>query len=106
MVAPRRRFSAWAVRVRGGGLHVLLIDKSRRPVAVALRLPANAPAQVDRLLAPSIRSSSGVTLDGQRLGRDGKWLGRPDGETATPSRGRYELEVPGQSAALMEVHAG
>jgi hypothetical protein len=98
--------TTWAVRVRGGGLHVLLIDKSRRAVAVALRLPANAPAQVDRLLARSVRSTSGVTLNGQRLGRDGKWLGRPDGETATPSRGRYELEVPGESAALVEVPAG
>ncbi len=93
----------WAVRVRGDRLHVLVINKSHRAVAVALRLPASAPAQVERLLAPSVRSTSGVTLNGERLGRDGKWLGRPDGETATPSRGRYELEAPGDTAALIAV---
>ncbi len=96
----------WAVRVRGGGLHVLVINKSSRPVAVALRLPARAPAQVERLLAPSARSTSGVTLDGQRLGRDGRWLGHRPGETVTPERGRYQLELPRDSAALVGVHAG
>ncbi len=51
--------SAWAVRVRGGQLHVLVIDKSDRNVRVDLHLPATAPATVQRLLAPSARSTSG-----------------------------------------------
>lgn len=99
--------SAWAVRVRGGGLHVLLINKGSRDLAVTVRLPATATAiaRVQRLLAPAARSTSGVTLDGQRLGRDGKWLGQPDGDTVASSAGRYELELPRASAALLEVRA-
>ena len=97
--------SLWAVRVRGGGLHVLVINKGSRPVAVSLRLPARAPAEVERLLAPSVSSTSGVTLDGQRLGRDGKWLGRRARETVVPELGRYELKLPRDSAALVGVHA-
>ena len=67
--------SAWAVRVRGGILHVLVLDKSNRTVRVDLRLPATGPATVQRLLAPSASATTGETLDGQRLGPDGTWVG-------------------------------
>lgn len=93
----------WAVRVLGGGLHVLLIDKSSQSVIVDLRLPATGPAKVERLLAPSASSHSGVTLDGQRLGRNGNWQGHPATETITPDIHGYELTIPGLSAALLSV---
>jgi hypothetical protein len=95
---------AWAVRSRGGVLHVLLIDKSDHPTSVDLRLPATGHATVERLLAPSVRSSSGVTLDGQQLRSDGRWHGRAANQTITPHEDGYELTLPGTSAALLRVH--
>ncbi len=103
--APRRlNLSAWAVRVRGGGLHVLVIDKSGDSARVDLRLPATGPATVQRLLAPLARSRSGVTLNGQELGSDGAWTGTPRTESITRSSGGYELTMPRLSAALVGVH--
>jgi hypothetical protein len=95
--------SAWAVRVRGGFLHVLLIDKSNRTVRVALHLPSTGPATVQRLLAPSASSTSGETLDGQRLGRGGTWIGRRLTETIPRGPHGYLLTVPKRSAALVSV---
>jgi Glycosyl hydrolase family 79 C-terminal beta domain len=98
------RLKVWAVRLRGGVLHVLLINKSDHPASVDLRLPATGPATVERLLAPSVRTTSGVTLDGQELGPDGRWHGRAANRTISPDEDGYELTVPGASAALLGVH--
>ena len=95
--------SAWAVRVRGGILHVLVLDKSNRTVRVDLRLPATGPATVQRLLAPSASATTGETLDGQRLGPDGNWVGPRQIETITRGAGGYVLTVPRRSAALVGV---
>ncbi|HUA45004.1 MAG TPA: glycosyl hydrolase family 79 C-terminal domain-containing protein [Solirubrobacteraceae bacterium] len=105
MSAPRSLdFSAWAVRVRGGMLHVLLIDKSRRTVRVDLHLPTTAPATIQRLLAPSAYSRSGVTLDGQHLNAEADWVGTRRTETVTPDpRGGYVVTLPERSAALVGV---
>jgi glycosyl hydrolase family 79 len=92
---------AWAVRVAGGILHVLLINKGRAPASVALRLPAVGAASVQRLLAPSVTARSGVTLDGQTLGRNDTWRGRRSNETLSPSFDGYALSVPATSAALV-----
>ncbi len=95
--------SAWAVRVRGGILHVLVLDKSNRAVRVDLRLPATGPATVQRLLAPSASATAGETLDGQRLGPDATWVGARQIETITRGAGGYVLTVPRRSAALVGV---
>jgi hypothetical protein len=93
---------AWGVSVRGGGLHVLLIDKGGRPVDVSLRLPAIGVATVQRLLAPSPAARSGVTLAGQYLGPDASWQGRAIAQTVGPSAyDRYSVAVPRYSAALV-----
>ncbi|MGP0052753.1 MAG: hypothetical protein ACLPZR_28495, partial [Solirubrobacteraceae bacterium] len=67
--APARvDLSAWAVRTgpaRSESLHVLLIDKGRRPLRVSLRMPTVGRPTVQRLLAPSAGAESGVTLAGQ-----------------------------------------
>jgi hypothetical protein len=94
----------WAVRISGGMLHVLLIDKSARPVQVDLRLPTAGPATVQRLLASSVRSSSNVTLDGQQLTGDGRWEGKPSGQIITPGIHGYQLTIPPMSAALIAAH--
>jgi hypothetical protein len=105
MSAPRAlNLSAWAVRVRPNTLHVLLIDKGRRTVRVDLHLPASGPASVQRLLAASPYSRSGVTLNGQRLNAAGDWVGTPATETVIPvARGGYEITLPRHSAALLSV---
>jgi hypothetical protein len=96
--------SAWAVRVQGRILHVLLIDKGSRTVRVDLRLPTSATGTVQRLLAPSAYSRSGVTLNGQQLNYAGQWTGTLRTETIAPgTQGGYVLTVPRRSAALMSV---
>jgi hypothetical protein len=94
----------WAVHVDGGRLHVLLINKSNRAATARVELPQNGPASVERLLAPTANSRSGVTLNGQWLGADGRWRGRGSHETITPTRGGYRVTVPALSAALLTVH--
>ncbi|MGH2868020.1 MAG: glycosyl hydrolase family 79 C-terminal domain-containing protein, partial [Solirubrobacteraceae bacterium] len=97
---------AWAVRVRGGAVHVLLINKSEHSATVDLQLPASGPATVQRLIAPSTSSRSGVTLGGQQLARNGSWQGHPANETITPDNHRYQLTVPQFSAALLRLRLG
>jgi Glycosyl hydrolase family 79 C-terminal beta domain len=96
------RLSAWAVRVRPGGLHVLLINKGARTVTTTLHLPGFGPASLERLLAPSVTSRTGITLDGQHLTTRGGWLGSPSTEVIGPVSGSYEVTVPAFSAALVE----
>ena len=104
MSHPRSlNLSAWAVRVRGDMLHVLVIDKSNRTVRVDLHLPATGPAIVQRLLAPSASSTTGETLDGQRLGPNGTWIGKRLTQTITAGAHGYVLTVPRRSAALVGV---
>lgn len=93
----------WAVRVAGGGLHVLVIDKGSRAARVALRIAPDGPATVQRLLAPSVAANSGVTLAGQWLNAEGRWTGHRIVSQVMPSADGYELTVPRYSAALVSV---
>ncbi len=102
-VSPEARLKAWAVRVLGHRLHVVLIDKGASPITVELKLPATGPASVERLLAPSPRSTSGVTVAGQYLGRDGRWVGRLRTETVTARNHRYAVRIAPFSAAIVTV---
>ena len=95
--------AAWAVRVGGDTLHVLLINKSRRSERVSLRLPARGRAGVQRLLAPSAAARAGVTLGGRALAADGRWQGPGARQILTPRSGAYALNVHSMSAALITV---
>jgi hypothetical protein len=95
--------AAWAVRVGRDTLHVLLINKSGRGERASLRLPAIGRAEVQRLLAPSARARSGVTLGGRVLGTDGRWEGVRGHQTVAPRDGGYALDVRAMSAALISV---
>jgi Glycosyl hydrolase family 79 C-terminal beta domain len=101
--SPTLHLKAWAVRVLGDTLHVLLIDKGRHSARVDLRLPASGIATVQRLLASSASATSGVTLAGQHLGADGAWHGRRQVETIAPGPNGYDVTVPATSAALVSV---
>jgi hypothetical protein len=93
----------WAVRVRGGRLNVLIIDKGNRAVRVALRLHGAGAATVQRLLAPSPASRSGLTLAGQRVGGDARWHGARVIEAIHPGPQGYLVTVPRMSAAVVGV---
>jgi hypothetical protein len=95
-VRERAPVKAWLVRVDEGEVHLLVINKGSRAAVIRVRLPGTS-AIVERLLAPSPRASSGVTLAGQWLGPGGTWRGRRKTESIT---GR-ELRVPAFSAALV-----
>jgi hypothetical protein len=95
--------SAWAMRVAGDILHVVVINKGSHTVRMRLRMPATGGATVQRLVAPSVSSRAGVTLAGQHLGADGRWYGQRHVETVLPSPRGYELVVPQHSAALLGV---
>ncbi len=94
---------AWVVRAGKDMLRVLLIDKGPRSVRVGLALPATAAATLERLLAPSPGSRSGVTLEGQSLDHEGNWVGRPVKEAVVPRAHRYLVTLPRYSAALLNV---
>lgn len=94
--------SAWAVRVSGSELHVLLVNEGRRSVKVTLRLPTTGSASLQRLLAPSAASSSQVTLDGQQLGRDATWQRRRIEPVIAAAKGGYRVTVSRFSATLLD----
>ena len=102
-VSGGANLKAWAVRSVHGGLSVLVIDKGPRSASVTMNLPAAGVATVHRLLAPSARARTGVTLDGQWLDRDGDWEGRRVTQRLSAHGRRYRLWMPRYSAALVTV---
>ncbi len=99
---PGLRLDAWAVRVRGG-VHVLMIDRSRRDARVEVRIPGSGLATVQRLLAPSPYSTTGVTLAGQHLTATGAWAGHRIAPQIARSPRGYRVAIPARSAALLSV---
>ncbi|MHB1834349.1 MAG: glycosyl hydrolase family 79 C-terminal domain-containing protein [Solirubrobacteraceae bacterium] len=92
---------AWAVKLPNGTINVLLLDKGSRSVRVRLRLPLAGAATIERLTAPKVSSTSGVTLAGQHLTAAATWAGARRTETVTPTGGTYVINVPRYSAALV-----
>jgi hypothetical protein len=99
-----RHLKAWAVQLPSGIVHVLLIDKGPHAARLRLRLPLTGPATVQRLTAPAVAATAGVTLDGRHLTPAATWAGRPRAETDIPGRGGYVVSLPGYSAALISAH--
>jgi len=97
--------TAWATRGREGRTRVVLINESLDRRTIALDATAGVhPATLERLRAPRLSSTSGVTLGGQSFGADTK-TGRLAGRTTVAklgaSHGRYEFTLPAESAALV-----
>ncbi len=100
----RVHLKAWGVRVAGGRLHILLIDKGHRPAVVDLHLPgATGVATVQRLVAPSASARSGVSLAGRHLDAAGQWVGRSSIDVVGRGTSGYRVAVPRYSAALVSV---
>ena len=96
---------AWATHARDGHTRVVLINDSRHTRQVAVRLPGgHGEGTLERLLAPSIRATSGVTLGGQTFGAattTGQLPGPPQTQAVTPHGRSYGISVPPASAALL-----
>src|SRR5581483_7670399 len=100
---PGHPLKAWAVS-SANGLRLLLINKSARRIIVSFSDPgARQKATILRLLAPSPRSTTRVTLAGQSIGSDGRWHGRRRIEAVRPAGGAYRLPVPAYSAAQVNL---
>jgi hypothetical protein len=100
----------WTTRGPDGRIRVLVInDRRHRGAVTAINLSprlaaATAPATVQRLLAPSVAATQGVTLAGQHFAphtTTGELTGPSRFSRLTPVRGRYVLTVPPASAALL-----
>jgi Glycosyl hydrolase family 79 C-terminal beta domain len=101
-----RRLRAWATRARDGRTRVLLInDDTRHARTVAVRAPGAAgAASLERLLAPSVHATSGVTLGGQSFGSattTGLMAGVPQITSVSAARHEYPVRLPAASAALL-----
>jgi hypothetical protein len=89
----------WATRAPDGRTQVVLINKNPHPREVELRLAAPA-ARIEWLRAPSAAATSGVTLGGVAIGATGV-LTTPHLESISPRLGRYWIDMPPASAALV-----
>jgi hypothetical protein len=91
----------WAAR-SGQRLNLLVLDKGARPARLVLRVDSRRPALIQRLTAPSVQATTGVTLAGQTLAPNGRWTGRRTVSRVTPRPGgRYQIGVAAYSAALI-----
>lgn len=94
---------AWAVRIGHRQLNVLLTNRGNRRIRVRPTLPATASASLERMLAPSVTSSAGVTLAGQSLGPDAMWSSNKQTEVVAPYADHYAATLSPNSAALLSV---
>ena len=98
----------WATRAQDGQVRVVLINDSiAHAQTVAVRVPGKAAtATLERLRAPSVGSTTGVTLGGRSF-RTGTTTGVPRGRLQTTKltavAGAYVVRVPATSAALITV---
>jgi hypothetical protein len=101
----------WATRAGDGVIHVVVINK-RLAKSQFLRLRirgARAAAEVEQLRAPSVRSTTGVTIGGQTFGAataTGVLAGPAAHRTVTSSGAGYPLTVPPASATMLTIPAG
>jgi hypothetical protein len=104
--APAGPVKAWATLAPDGRVRVVLINKDPTVTAnVRVELPGTqGTAQLERLTAPSVQSTSGVTLSGESFGastRTGVLPANPHPATVTPSGGYYTVAVPAGSAVML-----
>ena len=96
--------TVWATRGRKGRTRVVLINERPDPRTIALSSPAGRPATLERLRAPRLASTAGVTLGGQSFGaqtKSGRLAGRSSIAKLPASQGRYLFTLPAESAALV-----
>jgi hypothetical protein len=105
---PNGQLKSWATVDPAGTRRVVLVNKDfRRPHEVVLRVPGGAAAaRVERLLAPSVAATKGVTLAGQAYRPqtpDGVLRGKRVSERVVRRSGAFRVLLPAASAALVTV---
>ncbi len=101
---PAGPVRVWATRGTDGHTRVTLINKDSQPRRVEVQLPPSAgAAQLEWLRAPSAGATSGVTLGGRSFGTETVTgaLGFPHRQPVSQLLGRYSIEMPPDSAALL-----
>jgi hypothetical protein len=102
---------AWATRAPGGQIHVVLInDDTVHPQKLVVHvLRASGTGTLERLQAPSVHATHGVTLGGRSFGaltRTGV-LPQPSRTVALRSlAGDYVVRMPAASAAMLTLAPG
>jgi hypothetical protein len=97
----------WATRALDGTIRVVVINDGSETRTLAVHAPAATPGAIgtiERLQAPSLGASGGVTLGGQRFapGTTTGLLAGPYRPLAVaPTRGKYTFSVAGGSAAML-----
>jgi hypothetical protein len=99
---------AWATRARDGKVRAVLVNDARSGTrVVAVRLPGvSGRGRLERLQAPSLDATSGVSIGGRSFGAataTGRLAGRARGGTAKRAVGRYLVRVPPSSAVMLTV---
>ncbi len=96
--------TVWATRGRRGRTRAVLINEGSDRRTIALSSAGEPTATLERLRAPSLTSTAGVTLGGQSFGTrttTGRLAGRASIAQLTASRGRYVFTLPAESAVLV-----
>jgi hypothetical protein len=101
---------AWATRARDGQIRIVLInDDTSRSETLAVRVPgATGRARLERLLAPSVHATQGVTLGGRSFGTrttTGVLTGPDRSVPLNSVAGNYVVRMPAASAALLTLPA-
>jgi hypothetical protein len=97
--------TVWATRTPDGHVRVVLTNRRATAQNVKIRIAgSHGSALLERLQAPSVRATSGVTLGGQSFGGQTSTgeLGGPSSDSVVkPASGGYTVTLPGASAALL-----
>jgi hypothetical protein len=99
--------SVWATRGTDGHIRVVVTNRRSSAQNVGIRIPAaHGPATVERLQAPGLGATSGVTLGGQSFGAattTGLLSGASSNSTVEPSGDDYVITLPGTSAVMLTI---
>jgi Glycosyl hydrolase family 79 C-terminal beta domain len=106
VTAPSGPVKVWATEAPDGTVRVVLINQdTTSDQTVHLQLPgAESAASLEWLQAPSVTSTSGVTLGGQTFGSESTTGAFPGPETMTPVTsplGFYAIDLPPGSAVML-----
>ena len=104
-VSSTANLAAHAVLDSDGTLRVALINKDLESATrVRVTIPANgvtySAGQAIRLLAPSVTSTTGVTLGGSGVGVDGSWSVTKQ-ESVSVNNNSFTILIPEASAVLV-----
>jgi hypothetical protein len=105
-VNPSGLVKVWATRSKDFQTRVVLINKDpTTSYTVQVQVPGfTSQAQLERLEAPTVFSTDGVTLGGQTFGDEtttGSLPGTQQTETVNPVLGNYTVTLPPASAAVL-----